>query len=95
MDTRDYALIGAATRLRAIEQERREILKRFPKAATLGTDLGRLLPVAPKRKVSAAAKKAMSEGMRKFWARRKAAVKKPTKKKVTKKTASKLMPGKD
>ena len=70
----EWALLGASVRLAQIDAERASILKSFP-------DLRRGVPadittVRPKRAVSAKARRAMSEGMRKFWLRRKAAAKK-------------------
>lgn len=65
---RVLAELGAVTRLEQLHTERMAILKVFPHLA--GTGQG------PKRKVSKAARAAMSEGMRKFWARRKAGAKK-------------------
>jgi hypothetical protein len=69
---REWARLGAHARLMAIESERVAILRAFP-------DLGRggAIPsvnglVVPKRRFSAAARRRMSAGMRKFWARRKA-----------------------
>lgn len=67
---RDWAKLGAAARLAEIDKERAEILKAFPelrRATALGPG------GQPKRRFSAAARRRMSEGMRKFWARRKAA----------------------
>jgi len=66
---REWARLGAAARLQKLNQERANILKMFP-------ELRRGLPSAsgkPKRRFSAAAKRRMSEGMRKYWARRRAA----------------------
>ena len=67
--TRQWARLGAATRLREIEAERGAILKEFPelKYSKLGPGLG-----APRRKLTAAARRKLSAGMRKYWARRKA-----------------------
>jgi hypothetical protein len=65
-----WARIGAAARLAEIDRERAEILKSFPelsKSSALGPS-GK-----PRRQFSAAARRRMSAGMRKFWARRKAA----------------------
>ena len=66
------ATIGAAAKLKQLDRERSAILKMFPSlraqaSATVAT-LG-----APRRRPSAQARRAMSEGMRRFWARRKAA----------------------
>ena len=73
---REWARIGAGARLAEIDRERTAILKAFPElrrggAAVTGggefTDTGK-----PKRRFSAAARRRMSAGMRKFWARRRA-----------------------
>jgi hypothetical protein len=68
---RDWARIGARTRLVAIEQERAAILKAFPELrrgpGALVSPTGR-----PRRQFSAAAKRRMSAGMRKYWAKRRA-----------------------
>lgn len=66
-----WARLGAGERLAALGQERAAILKAFP-------DLRRATRAVradgrPKRKFSAAAKKRMAAGMRKYWAKRKAA----------------------
>lgn len=65
----EWALLGARTRLEQIEAEKSKILEAFPELAK---------SVSPRngRKLSPAAKLALSEGMRKYWARRKAKQKK-------------------
>ena len=70
------ARIGAAERVKQLDRERAAILRMFP--GLLQSRLVRTTGAAltPRRKPSAAARRAMSEGMRKFWARRKAAMKK-------------------
>ncbi len=75
---REWARLGAAARLAAIDRERAEILAAFP---DLRHGLGRsqaaaVLPVAPRRRLSAAGRRALSEGMRKYWAARKKAERK-------------------
>lgn len=69
--TREWARIGASARLQDIEGERAAILKEFPE---LRGAKGRVSLSAgfPRRKLSAAARKKLSAGMRKYWARRKA-----------------------
>jgi hypothetical protein len=70
---REWAKIGARQRLQEIEKERRAILVRYPdllkhssaRRGPGGSEKGRQL--------SDAAKKRMSAGMRKWWAKRKAA----------------------
>jgi hypothetical protein len=70
-----WARIGASARLQQIEHERAEILSVFPElrnqkvALQVTSHQGRL---RPRRKISAAARRAMAEGMRKYWAKRKA-----------------------
>jgi hypothetical protein len=77
---RQWARIGAAVRLQAIEQERAAILQAFPEmrhARMLSMRNVTAGPAAqPSRRFSAAARRRMSAGMRKYWARRKAAAKK-------------------
>jgi hypothetical protein len=64
-----WAKLGAATRLAELNRERAMILKMFPELRR-----GDVSPSGrPKRRFSAAARRRMSQGMRKFWARRKAA----------------------
>jgi hypothetical protein len=72
----EFARLGAIARLQQIDRERASILASFPelkkKGALTALNLG---TAAPRRKVSAAARRAMSEGMRRFWARRKSQAK--------------------
>ncbi len=71
--TNDWARLGASVRLAQIETERTTILKAFP-------DLRRGAPAAaaavsgprPRRVMSAKARAAMSAGMKRYWAKRKA-----------------------
>lgn len=68
--TIEWARIGAGMRLRELEIERAAILKRFPdlrhaRVAMAGSTVGL-------RKLSPAARRKLSAGMRKYWARRKA-----------------------
>ena len=69
--TKEWARLGARTRLQEIEAERAAILREFPelKNARLGAATG---TIGPRRKLSAAARRKLSAGMRKYWARRKA-----------------------
>jgi hypothetical protein len=60
-----WALFGARTRLEQIEAERSKILEAFP-------ELAKSASPRSGRKLSPAAKVALSEGMRKYWAKRKA-----------------------
>jgi hypothetical protein len=66
------ARLGAAARLKELERERGHILKMFPILRTRAYASAAAVGV-PVRRPSAAARRAMSEGMRRFWARRKAA----------------------
>jgi hypothetical protein len=72
---REWARLGAHARLMAIESERVAILKAFPELARGGAVHSANGLVLPKRRFSAAARRRMSAGMRKFWARRKAEAK--------------------
>lgn len=73
---REYARLGALARLQQLDRERAAILAAFPqlrrKSALTALGAGALVA---RRKVSAAARRAMSEGMRRFWARRKSQMK--------------------
>lgn len=79
----ELARLGAVTRLAEINAERREIFRAFPAlkfrqvpATTTGSDT----PVRRRpRKISAEGRKRMSEGMRRYWAKRKAAEAKASK----------------
>lgn len=74
---RQWARAGAALRLGELQAEIAEIYRAFPElrkpggraAAVVGAPAG---AGDKKRKFSARGKKAISEGMRKYWARRKA-----------------------
>jgi hypothetical protein len=72
----EFARLGAIARLQQIDRERASILASFPELKKKGalTALAAGTP-PPRRKVSAAARRAMSEGMRRFWARRKSQAK--------------------
>ncbi len=69
--TREWARLGAKGRLLEIDQERAAILKEFPElargASRAGSGAGRSRP-----KLTAAARRKLSAGMRKYWAKRKA-----------------------
>jgi len=72
---RQWAKIGAGARLMEIDQERAAILKAFPELGRPGAVRHMAAALAagrPKRRFSAAARRRMSAGMRKYWARRKA-----------------------
>ena len=77
---RQWARLGAETRLQEIDEERASILAAFPELKREGRSV-RLVSRAggsTRRQMSAAAKRRMSEGMRKYWAKRKAQEKKST-----------------
>lgn len=67
--TRQWARIGAGARLLEIENERKAILKEFPELKGSG---GASRPGRTRPKLTAAARRKLSAGMRKYWARRKA-----------------------
>jgi ABC-type branched-subunit amino acid transport system ATPase component len=74
VDRNQWAKLGAAARLKEIQEELAAIYRAFPdlrgqRRSTIGVSSG----TRQKRKrFSAAGKAAISEGMRKYWARRKA-----------------------
>ena len=74
---RQWAKRGAAARLVEIDAERAAILKAFPELKAGGAGVA----AAPgrRRQISAAARRAMSAGMRRYWARRKSQGKHATK----------------
>ena len=88
---REWARLGAAARLQQIDAERQSIFAAFPE---LRRERGRPAAVAGAeepvrrgrggsrkgRKLSPAARKRMSAGMRRYWARRKAGAQKSTQK---------------
>jgi len=65
--TREWARLGAQARLAEIEQERAAILEEFPDLQSSGQE--RLAP--PRRRLSPAARKKLSDGMRRYWAKQK------------------------
>jgi len=68
----EWARLGAATRLKEIQNETQDILAAFPELRA-GS---RVRPDGmPRRTMSPEAKKRMSTGMRRYWAKRKAAAK--------------------
>ena len=70
--TREWARIGAGTRLREIESERVAILKEFPELRRSLTRQNASATGRTRRKLTAAARRKLSAGMRKYWARRRA-----------------------
>jgi hypothetical protein len=71
----EWVRLGAWTRLAEMDFERSQIFDAFPDF-TRGKPKDASSPVRPKRRISAKARKAMQEGMRRCWAKRKAAEKK-------------------
>jgi hypothetical protein len=70
----ELAHLGAIARLDQIEQERLAILKAFPNLRRKLAAAGLSPLVAQKRRtISPQGREAMSAGMRKYWARRRAA----------------------
>jgi hypothetical protein len=72
---REWALKGASARLIEIGQEREAILRSFPELRRAGSrEAAVAAGVRRKRpKLTAEAKRKLSAGMRKYWAKRKAA----------------------
>ncbi len=74
VDVNQWAKLGAAARLKEIQEELATIYRAFPELkgqrnlATGASTGGR----QKRKRFSAAGKAAISEGMRKYWARRKA-----------------------
>lgn len=71
----DWAKLGAETRLREIDQERAAILAAFPDLDGPRPSTRPRAKSRPRRKFSAAARRRMAAGMRKYWAKRRAAQK--------------------
>jgi hypothetical protein len=69
----EWARRGASARLAEIDDERAAILRAFPGLRGIRTQSPQ--PIRRRRRPSASARKRMSEGMRKYWARRKAQAK--------------------
>ena len=71
------ARFGAEARLRALEDERAQILRTFPGLRAGGTQLAvaaaAAAPVRRRRQMSAAERKSVSARMKKFWAERRKA----------------------
>lgn len=58
--------MGAQARLAEIEKERAAILEEFPELSGTAEQ-----PVPPRRRLSPAARKKLSDGMRRYWAKQK------------------------
>lgn len=65
--TRQWARIGAKARLAEIEQERAAILEEFPDLRAGADQID-----SSRRRLSPAARKKLSDGMRRYWAKHKA-----------------------
>ena len=73
-NVRKWAVVGAALRLREAQAEIAEIYRAFPQLRTKGARTTKSSGAGSgKRQFSAEGKAAISEGMRKYWAKRKAA----------------------
>jgi hypothetical protein len=74
---REWARLGARARLLEIKEETAAILAAFPELRRQGAGPVTAATAGGKKKrsISPAGRKKMSEGMRKYWARRKAAQK--------------------
>lgn len=74
VDVNQWAKLGAAARLKELLDEQAAIYRAFPDLKSKrGPSIGAPTGGGQKRKrFSAAGKAAISEGMRKYWARRKA-----------------------
>ena len=70
---RSYALIGAQARLAELDRERVDIFETFPELDPRPSAASTTTPDRTRRKMSDAAKRAISLRMKKSWARRKKA----------------------
>jgi hypothetical protein len=69
---KEFARAGAKERLRQLDAERAQINKAFPELSSRPERTAYAIVTAPRRVASAKARAAMSEGMRRYWAKRKA-----------------------
>jgi hypothetical protein len=76
---RKWALVGAEARLKEVQAEIAEIYRVFPELRSAGRAVNVVSTEAKSRQFSSKGKAAISEGMRKYWARRKAAAAKAAK----------------
>jgi hypothetical protein len=67
-----FARAGAKERLRQLDAERAQINKAFPELSSRPERGDYAIELKPRRVASAKARAAMSEGMRRYWAKRKA-----------------------
>jgi len=73
---REFALFGAAAKVRELRSEIDAIYRRFPELKRRDfdqTSLGTPSSGKPRRAFSTKGKRAISQGMKKWWAQRKAA----------------------
>jgi len=71
-----WARLGAEARLREIDEERATILAAFPELRRTARSARQGAGGRKRRTMSAAARRRMSVGMRKYWAKRRALQKK-------------------
>lgn len=76
---RKWALVGAETRLKEVQAEIAEIYRVFPELRSGSRAVASPGAGTKNRQFSSKGKAAISEGMRKYWARRKAAAAKAAK----------------
>ena len=69
---RDWAKLGAKVRLSELREQVAGILRAYPDLRRAGSSPAVGLGRQRRRHLSAEARAAMSEGMRKYWAKRKA-----------------------
>jgi hypothetical protein len=69
---RHWAKLGAKTRFAELRQELSEILRAYPELRRESGSVASSAGSRRRRHISPEARAAMSEGMRKYWARRKA-----------------------
>lgn len=72
VDVNQWAKLGAAARLKEIQEELASIYKAFPGLKGQRSLAPSASPRRKRARFSAEGKAAISEGMRKYWARRKA-----------------------
>lgn len=74
-----WALVGAEARLKEVQAEIAEIYRIFPELRSVRVRVAGVDKSGKTRQFSRKGKAAISEGMRKYWARRKAATAKAAK----------------
>lgn len=74
-DMNQWAKLGAAARLKELQEELAAIYRAFPDFRRGGIAAGASRTRRKRARFSAEGKAAISEGMRQYWARRKAAAK--------------------